>query len=71
MTIRHEKALRRMSALLLIDIGQLLTLRSAAASPRRGAFLSELGIMRDAAVSAWAERLFLPGSTKEALRDPG
>jgi imidazolonepropionase len=59
-----------MSALLLIDIGQLLTLRSAAASPRRGAFLSELGIMRDAAVLCVGGKIVSAGSTKEALRDP-
>ena len=38
------------SALLLVNIGQLLTLRAAAADPRRGASLSELGIIEDAAV---------------------
>ena len=41
---------RDQCAVLLVDIGQLLTLRSAEEVPRRGDFLSELGIIEDAAV---------------------
>ena len=50
------------SPTLLINIGQLLTLRSSAGnrSPRRGAELGELGIVEDArAEDAWLE-LFRP-----------
>src|ERR1039457_2367077 len=62
--------MRRTSALLLINIGQLLTLRSAAVGPRRGASLSELGIIRDAAVLCLGGKIVSVGSTKDALRDP-
>jgi imidazolonepropionase len=62
--------MRRTSALLLINIGQLLTLRSAVAGPRRGASLSELGIIRDAAVLCLGGKIVSVGSTKDALRDP-
>jgi imidazolonepropionase len=59
-----------MSALLLANIGQLLTLRSAAAGPRRGASLSELGIINDAAVLCLGGKIVSVGNTKDALRDP-
>jgi imidazolonepropionase len=55
---------------LLLNIGQLLTLRSAADGPRRGASLSELGIIQDAAVLCLAGKIVSVGSTKDALRDP-
>lgn len=58
------------SALLLANIGQLLTLRSTADGPRRGASLSELGIIRDAAVLCVGGKFVSVGTTKEALRDP-
>ena len=56
--------------LLLINIGQLLTLRSAAPGPRRGASLSELGIIEDAAVLCVGGKIVSVGATKDALRDP-
>ena len=62
--------MRRMPALLLVNIGQLLTLRSAADGPRRGASLSELGIVRDAAVLCLGGKIVSVGTTMEALRDP-
>ena len=62
--------MRRLSALLLVDIGQLLTLRSTADGPRRGASLSELGIIQDAAVLCIAGEIVSVGTTKDALRDP-
>ncbi|HKN71415.1 MAG TPA: imidazolonepropionase [Terriglobales bacterium] len=62
--------MRRLSALLLVDIGQLLTLRSAADGPRRGASLSELGIIQDAAVLCLGGKIVSVGTTKDALRDP-
>jgi imidazolonepropionase len=62
--------MRRISALLLLNIRQLLTLRSAANGPRRGPSLSELGIIQDAAVLCLAGKIVSVGSTKDALRDP-
>jgi len=60
----------KISALLLVNIGQLLTLRSAVAGPRRGASLSELGIIEDAAVLCLGGKIVSVGKTKDALRDP-
>src|ERR1022692_4029708 len=62
--------MRRAPALLLVNIGQLLTLRSAAPGPRRGASLSELGIVEDAAVLCVGGKIVSVGKTKGALRDP-
>src|SRR5580698_5167035 len=56
--------------LLLANIGQLLTLRSAVDGPRRGASLSELGIIQDAAVLCVGGKIVSVGTTKDALRDP-
>jgi imidazolonepropionase len=55
--------------LLLLNIGQLLTLRSTADGPRRGASLSELGIILDAAVLCLGGKIISVGTTKDALRD--
>jgi len=55
---------------LLLNIGQLLTLRSASDGPRRGASLSDLGIIQDAAVLCLAGKIVSVGTTKDALRDP-
>jgi imidazolonepropionase len=56
----------------LFHIDQLLTLRSpdSRSGPRRGASLSELGIIRDAAVFCVGGKIVSAGSTKDALRDP-
>jgi imidazolonepropionase len=62
--------MRRAAALLLLNVRQLLTLRSAADGPRRGASLSELGIIEDAAVLCVGGKIVSVGSTKDALRDP-
>jgi imidazolonepropionase len=62
--------MRRISALLLVNIGHLLTLRSVSEGPRRGASLSELGIIQDAAVLCLGGKIVSVGSTKDALRDP-
>ena len=56
--------------LLLINIGQLLTLRSDQLGPRRGKQLQELGIIEDAAVLCVAGKIVSVGRTKDALRDP-
>jgi len=62
--------MRKPSALLLVNIGQLLTLRSSASGPRRGASLSELGIVNDAAVLCLGGKIVSVGTTKDAARDP-
>ena len=62
--------MRRTAALLLLNIRQLLTLRSAADGPRRGASLSELGIIEDAAVLCIGGKIISVGTTRDALRDP-
>ena len=56
--------------MLLVNIGQLLTLRSQQSGPRRGAALNELGIMKDAAVLCIGGKIVSVGKTKDALRDP-
>ena len=62
--------MRRAPACLLANIGQLLTLRSAASGPRRGIDLSDLGIIEDAAVLCLGGKIVSVGKTKDALRDP-
>jgi imidazolonepropionase len=62
--------MHKLPALLLINIGQLLTLRSAGTGPRRGTSLSELGIIDDAAVLCLGGKIVSVGTTKDALRDP-
>ena len=61
--------MHKISAQLLINIGELLSLRSAANGPRRGASLSELGIIQDAAVLCLGGKIVSVGTTKDALRD--
>ena len=56
--------------LLLANIGQLLTLRWRVKGARRGASLSELGIIGDAAALCAGGKIVSVGTTKEALRDP-
>src|SRR5438132_669493 len=56
--------------LLLRNITQLLTLRSAANGPRRGTSLSDLSIIQDAAVLCLGGKIVSVGATKDALRDP-
>jgi len=58
-------------ALLLANIGQLLTLRpaSAKAGPRRGTDLKELGTIKDAAVLCLEGTIVSVGTTRDALRD--
>jgi len=60
----------RHPGVLLSNIGQLLTLRSAATGPRRGASLSDLAIIEDAAVLCLGGKIVSVGTTKDALRDP-
>jgi imidazolonepropionase len=56
--------------LMLLNIAQLLTLRSAADGPRRATSLSDLGIIQDAAVLCLAGKIVSVGTAKDALRDP-
>jgi imidazolonepropionase len=56
--------------LLLVNIGQLLSLRSAQPGPRRGPDLSELDIVEGAAVLCLGGKIVSVGKTKDALRDP-
>jgi imidazolonepropionase len=62
---------RSAQAVLLANIGQLLTLRSSSgkSGPRRGPELSELGIIKDGAVLCVGGEIVSVGKTKDALRD--
>ncbi len=63
---------RDVPLLLLVNIGQLLTLRSPSSKPgpRRDQELSELGIIENAAVLCVGGKIVSVGKTKDALRDP-
>jgi imidazolonepropionase len=58
--------------ILLLNIGQLLTVRSTSGNsgPRRGADLKQLGIIEDGAVLCIGGKIVSVGATREALRDP-
>ena len=56
--------------LLLVNISQLLTLRSRTPGPRRGPDLEELGIIKDGAVLCSGRKIVFACRTKDALRDP-
>lgn len=62
----------RQAALLLANIGQLLTLRlpSVKRGPRRASDLKELGIIEHGAVLCLGGKIVSVGTTKDALRDP-
>ena len=66
---KQPKSLTR--GLLLVNIRQLLTLRSPSGKrgPRRGPELSELGIIEDGAVLCVGGKIVSVGKTKDALRD--
>ena len=57
-------------ALLLVNISQLLTLRSPNSGPRRGPDLQELCIIKDGAVLCSGSKIVFACKTKDALRDP-
>lgn len=65
------KSRAKSQALLLVNIGQLLTLRFPASQmgARRGPQLSELGILEDAAVLCIGGKIVSVGKTRDALRD--
>ncbi len=63
--------MRNPLSVLLVNITQLLTLRSLGKpGPRRGAELRELDILSDAAVLCLGGKIVSVGKTKDALRDP-
>ena len=64
---RSDARLQR--PLLLVNIGQLLTLRSAQPGPRRGRDLRELGVIEDGAVLCYGGKIVSVGKTKDAIRD--
>jgi len=66
-----KRKLQPSDALLLVNIGQLVTLRtdSAKAGPRCGADLQELGIIKEGAVLCLNGKIVSVGSAKDAMRD--
>jgi imidazolonepropionase len=58
--------------LLLVNISQLLTLRSTSekSGPRRGSDLQELGIIKDGAILCAGGKIVSACKSKDALRDP-
>ena len=66
-----RKALKTLAPLLLTNIGQLLTLRSASGNmgPRRGSDLKELGIVENGAVLSLGGKIVSVGTVRDALRD--
>jgi imidazolonepropionase len=72
MNTRRGSRARRASALLLANVGHLLTLQSGSGKlgPRRGPDLKELGIIENGAVLCLGGKIVSVGTTKEALSDP-
>lgn len=72
MSLPRKTARQRHQPLLLINIGQLVTLRvsSERSGPRRGPELKELGILEDAAVLCLGGKIVSVGRTKDAVHDP-
>ncbi len=62
--------LKNSQPLLLVNIGQLLTLAGRNGGPRRGQDLRALGIIEDGAVLCVGGKIVSAGKTKDALRDP-
>ncbi len=59
-------------SLLLVNIGELLTLRSFSGKPgpRRGSDLKQLGIIENGAVLCLGGKIVSVGTTRDTLRDP-
>jgi imidazolonepropionase len=55
--------------LLLVNIGQLITLRSTATGPRRGPELKDIGVIKAGAVLCNSGKIVSVGTTKDALHD--
>lgn len=62
-------AMRNSPVLLLVNAGQLLTLRAPSHGPRRGSELKELGIIQDGAVLSLGGKIVSVGGSKDALHD--
>ena len=69
--MKKPSRLRAPKAVLLLNIGQLLTLEpnSNQQGPRRGAELKQLNIVRDAAVLCLGGKIVSVGKTRSALQD--
>jgi imidazolonepropionase len=66
---RHSRTgLRR--PILLVNVRQLLTIRSPSKTPHRGPDLKELGIIEDGSVLCLGGKVVSVGKTEDALRDP-
>ncbi|HET6933866.1 MAG TPA: hypothetical protein VFI72_03445, partial [Candidatus Angelobacter sp.] len=65
--IETRRRIQRGPYLLLANIGQLLTLRGEA-TPRRGAALNEIGLIKDAAVLCAGGKIVAAGPQREVLR---
>src|SRR2546422_24171 len=67
-----QRAISQIPALLLLNIRQLVTLRSPSGKPgpRRGPELNDLGIIKDGAVLVAGGKIVSVGKTKDALSDP-
>lgn len=55
---------------LLVNIAQLLTLRSSQTAPRRGSQLQELGLIENGAVLCGGGKIISVGNSRQTLRDP-
>jgi imidazolonepropionase len=66
-----ELKTHRGSDLLFANVGQLLTLCEAGGiGPRRGTALSQLGVLKNAAILCLGGKIVSVGTGKDALRDP-
>ena len=67
-----KRALKSSEPLLLVNIGQLLTLQSPSVKPgpRRGSAMQELGIVENGAVLCAGGKIVSVGTTRGAMRDP-
>jgi imidazolonepropionase len=74
--VSRLKSSHNADGVLLVNIGQLLTLQSSpgkssgAARPRRGLELKQLGIIEEGAVLCLGGKIVSVGKTRDALRDP-
>jgi imidazolonepropionase len=68
----NSRKARSRQSILLLNIGQLLTLRAVSGNPgpRRGPELRELGIIEGGAALCVGGKIVSVGTTHEALRDP-
>lgn len=67
-SLRHSET--GVHRILLVNIRQLLTIRSPSKTPRRGPDLKELEIIEDGAALCSGGKIVSVGTTKEALYDP-